>query len=145
MDADTTTKQVAEVLNNAVDEASSLGESAFVILLIIAGMILLMIFNGKQSSQDRKETRELDREHKETIAKSHDRTSEAICKLAESDARSVDCQIRTEQRLAAMEERGIVFETVADECLAIAEDHVGSESISAEISRIRKRLERRRG
>lgn len=149
---DTTTESTAEVVETALTSARDVSEMAYLVLLfglfILVAVLVPMTINAWQARAERRESRDLEKEHNATIARSHERTAEAINKLAESEARSVDCQIRMQQQLTQMQERGIVMETVVEECLEIASRELskepGSESLTADIDRVRMRLENRR-
>lgn len=105
----------------------------------------------REASEERKTDREDRRKHDNLVAVSHERMAasneqmaEALCRLAASDERSVECQVVMQKQLAVMQERGIRIETVVEECLEIAEREVDRESLRADISSVRKRLGERR-
>jgi Na+-transporting NADH:ubiquinone oxidoreductase subunit NqrC len=145
VESESTTENVADVVNNAIDKARDVSELAFLIVVVAASLMACvfvpMAFNAWQARNERKEQRELDREHKTTIAKSHERTAEAICKLVENDTRSVECQREMQEQLVHLHVGHITTKGAVVEALVIAEERAPDDSIRADIVRIRRRLE----
>jgi hypothetical protein len=147
MDAATesTAGEVADVINHALETTRETSELA--VLFFILGLFLLvafmapLAFHAWQSRNERKEQRELEREHKETIAKSHDRTAEAICKLADNDSRSIECQQQIREQMVNLHIGQHATKGAVIEALTIAEERAPDERTRSDIGRIRKRLE----
>jgi Tfp pilus assembly protein FimT len=145
MDAATTSESIADVANNAIDKARSVSELAFLIVIVVvsilACVLVPMLLNAWQGRNERKEARELEREHKETIARSHDKTAEAICKLAENDSRSIECQQQIREQMVNLHIGQHATKGAVIEALTIAEERAPDERTRSDIGRIRKRLE----
>lgn len=141
------------VAETMLTEAAKINETAYVSasvgLLVLAAFVIATAVYVWNVRSERKLTEKateksdnLQLKLNEQIAASHDKMAEAVCRMADSDARAVECQQAIQLQVAKLREEHLTVFGVADEALAIAEEYAPSDSIRAGATRLRRRLEK---